>query len=113
MKPPVNRCTWVLEQQNNNEEPLQYSGRERWNSMGIIKAAADAVRGAFADQWLEVIEPGNMGDQTVFSAGVPTRRGQNTKGTPGVVSNGARIRVYPNQFMMLVDGGRVVDYTAE
>ena len=42
--------------------------------MGIIKAAADAVRGAFADQWLEVIEPGNMGDQTVFSAGVPTRR---------------------------------------
>ena len=45
MKPPVNRCTWVLEQQNNNEEPLQYSGRERWNSMGIIKAAADAVRG--------------------------------------------------------------------
>ena len=81
--------------------------------MGIIKAAADAVRGAFADQWLEVIEPGNMGDQTVFSAGVPTRRGQNTKGTPGVVSNGSRIRVYPNQFMMLVDGGRVVDYTAE
>ena len=81
--------------------------------MGIIKAAADAVRGAFADQWLEVIEPGNMGDQTFFSAGVPTRRGQNTKGTPGVVSNGSRIRVYPNQFMMLVDGGRVVDYTAE
>lgn len=81
--------------------------------MGIIKAAADAVRGAFADQWLEVIEPVNMGDQTVFSAGVPTRRGQNTKGTPGVVSNGSRIRVYPNQFMMLVDGGRVVDYTAE
>ena len=81
--------------------------------MGIIKAAADAVRGAFADQWLEVIEPGNMGDQTVFSAGVPTRRGQNTKGTPGVVSNGSRIRVYPNQFMMLVDGGRIVDYTAE
>ena len=81
--------------------------------MGIIKAAADAVRGAFADQWLEVIEPGNMGDQTVFSVGVPTRRGQNTKGTPGIVSNGSRIRVYPNQFMMLVDGGRVVDYTAE
>ncbi len=30
-----------------------------------------------------------------------------------MVSNGSRIRVYPNQFMMLVDGGRVVDYTAE
>lgn len=81
--------------------------------MGIIKASLEAVKGALADQWLEVIEPGNMGGSTVFSAGVLTRRGQNTKGTGNLVSNGSRIRVYPNQFMMLVDGGKVVDYTAE
>ena len=43
--------------------------------MGIIKAVASAVGGALADQWLEVIEPENMGEQTVFSAGVQTRRG--------------------------------------
>ena len=30
-----------------------------------------------------------------------------------MVSNGSVIHVYPNQFMMLVDGGKVVDYTAE
>ena len=29
------------------------------------------------------------------------------------VSNGSIIHVYDNQFMMLVDGGKVVDYTAE
>ena len=29
------------------------------------------------------------------------------------MSNGSVIHVYPNQFMMLVDGGKVVDYTAE
>ena len=29
------------------------------------------------------------------------------------VSNGSIVHVYPNQFMMLVDGGKVVDYTAE
>lgn len=81
--------------------------------MGIIKASVEAVKGALADQWLEVIEPENMGGSTVFSAGVLTRRGQNTKGTKNLVSNGSRIRVYPNQFMMLVDGGKVVDYTAE
>ena len=34
--------------------------------MGIIKAVTQAVGGAFADQWLEVIEADNMGDQTVF-----------------------------------------------
>ena len=81
--------------------------------MGIIRAAAHAVGGGLADQWLEVIEPENMGEQTVFSAGVQTRRGENRKGTPGTVSNGSVIHVYPNQFMMLVDGGKVVDYTAE
>lgn len=81
--------------------------------MGIIRAAAHAVGGGLADQWLEVIEPENMGEQTVFSAGVQTRRGENRKRTPETVSNGSVIHVYPNQFMMLVDGGKVVDYTAE
>ena len=49
--------------------------------MGIIKAAADAVRGAFADQWLEVIEPGNMGTRLFFllefpPAGARIQRGR-------------------------------------
>ena len=81
--------------------------------MGIIKAVASAVSGALADQWLEVIEADNMSDQTVFTRGVAVRKGQNTKGTDNTVSNGSVIHVYPNQFMMLVDGGKVVDYTAE
>lgn len=81
--------------------------------MGIIKAAATAIGGSLADQWLEVVEPGSMGDQTVFASGVKTRKGSNTKGTDNLVSNGSVIHVYPNQFMMVVDGGKVVDYTAE
>ena len=81
--------------------------------MGLIKAAIDTVRGSLADQWLEVIEADNMGDNTVFTSGVKTRVGQNTKGTTDLISNGSKIRVYPNQFMMLVDGGKIVDYTAE
>ena len=81
--------------------------------MGLIKAVAQAVGGSFADQWLEVIEPDDMGDQTVFTRGVLIRRGQNTKGTDDTVSNGSIIHVYDNQFMMLVDGGKIVDYTAE
>ena len=81
--------------------------------MGIIKAAAGAIGGGLADQWLEVIEPEEMGDQTVFTAGTAARRGANTKGSSNTVSNGSMIHVYPNQFMMLVDGGKVIDYTAE
>lgn len=81
--------------------------------MGLIKAVAQAIGGTLADQWLEVIEPDDMGDQTVFTRGVMIRKGQNTKGTDDTVTNGSVIHVYDNQFMMLVDGGKIVDYTAE
>ena len=83
--------------------------------MGIIKAVTTAVGGALADQWLEAVEPDDMGDRTVFVRGVQVRRGKgsNTKGSSDIVSDGSVIHVYPNQFMMLVDGGRIVDYTAE
>lgn len=81
--------------------------------MGIIRAAAQAVGGSFADQWLEVYEPEDMGEQTVVTGGVKTRNGQNTKGTPDTLSNGSIIHVYDNQMMLLTDGGKIVDYTAE
>ncbi|HOS17736.1 MAG TPA: SPFH domain-containing protein [Clostridia bacterium] len=85
--------------------------------MGIIKAVIGAIGGGLADSWLEVVECGDMGDNTVFASGVKVRQGdrrnQNVKGTADTVSNGSIIHVYDNQFMMLVDGGKVVDYTAE
>ncbi len=85
--------------------------------MGLIKALSSAVGGSLADQWLEVIEPNDMGDNTVFTKGIKVRkddrRGSNRRGTTDTVSNGSIIHVYPNQFMMLVDGGKIVDYTAE
>jgi len=85
--------------------------------MGIIKAVVSAIGGGLADQWLEVIEADSMGDNTVYTRGVKVRkddrRNSNVKGTEDTISNGSVIHVYPNQFMMLVDGGKVVDYTAE
>lgn len=81
--------------------------------MGIIKAITTAVGGGLSDQWLEVVEAGNMDDQTVFTSGVKIRKGSNTKGTDNTVSDGSVIHVYPNQFMLLTDGGKVIDYTAE
>lgn len=85
--------------------------------MGLIKSLGSAVGGSLADQWLEVIEPDSMGDNTVFTSGAmvkkDSKRNFNRKGTKDTVSNGSIIHVYPNQFMMLVDGGKVVDYTAE
>lgn len=85
--------------------------------MGIVRAAFQAAGGTLADQWLEVIEPLHMENTTVCTKGVSVRRndkrGGNRKGSADVISNGSVIHVYPNQFMLLLDGGKVVDYTAE
>ena len=85
--------------------------------MGIIKAATGSLGGALADQWLEVIEPNEMSDQTVFTKGIKVRkdakRGSNRKGTEDVITDGSIVHVYENMMMILVDGGKIIDYTAE
>lgn len=83
--------------------------------MGIIKAAIGAVGGTLADSWLDAIQAPDMGDNVVCCPGriITNKRSSNTKGNENVVSNGSKIHVYDNQFMILVDNGKIVDYTAE
>ena len=85
--------------------------------MGLIKAATSMIGGGLADQWIEVIEPDNMSDTTVMTKGVKVRkddkRGSNRKGTEDVLTDGTVVHVYPNMMMLLVDGGKIIDYTAE
>lgn len=85
--------------------------------MGIIKTAVDTVFGTINssvnDQFLEVIEPGEMGEGTVLTKGVKARKGAGRRSTPDTISDGSVIHVYDNQFMILTDGGKIIDYTAE
>ena len=78
--------------------------------MGIIRAALGAAAGALKDQFLEAVEPVDMVEHTVITTGV--LKGRNGRAS-GVISNGSVIHVYDNQFMMVVDGGKIIDYTAE
>ncbi len=84
--------------------------------MGIIRAAVNSVTGALADSWLEVIEAAPMANNDVIVPGQAVDqkgRSQNKKGGENLVSNGSIIHVLDNQFMIMVDGGKIVDYTAE
>lgn len=84
--------------------------------MGLIAAALGAVGGGLADQWLEVIEAEDMKEGVVLTKGIAVRkdkRSANKKGSGSIISNGSIIHVDQNQFMMLVDGGKIIDYTAE
>ena len=66
--------------------------------MGLIKAFAGAVGGSLGDQWLEAIEPAEMGEGVVCCEGVRVRKGDrrdsNTRGTEDAISNGSLIHVY-------------------
>ena len=79
-------------------------------AMGLIKAAFSSVTGTLKDQFLEAVEPVDMGEHTVFTTGVIKGKGGKAS---GIISNGSVIHVYDNQFMMIVDGGKIIDYTAE
>lgn len=85
--------------------------------MGIIKAAIQSATSTLADQWLDIIEPDTMDNTTLMCKGVlmskNKKRGSNTKGSVDYISDGSMIRVYPNMMMLLVDGGQIIDYTAE
>lgn len=81
--------------------------------MGLIKAAVSSVTGVFGDSWKEVIEPGNMTADTLLAAGIAAKKGSNSKGSENYITNGSIIHVFPNTIMLLIDGGRIVDYCAE
>ncbi|MCI7767054.1 MAG: SPFH domain-containing protein [Oscillospiraceae bacterium] len=81
--------------------------------MGLITAAVSSVSGSLADSWKEVIEPDEMSDSTLLVKGVAIKKGSNKRGTENVVSNGSIIHVFPNTLMLLMDGGKIVDYSAQ
>lgn len=85
--------------------------------MGIIRAVKDAIGGALTDQWLENYESAPMGPTTLTAPAVRVRkndrRNQNQNATVDTLNNGSIIQVKEGQFMLLTDGGKIIDYTGE
>ncbi len=82
--------------------------------MGIIQATASAVSGSLAAQWLEYIVSDRMDNNILMTRGVRVIRGKNGNEYSRVqtISNGSKIKIAPNQLMILCDGGQIVDYCA-
>lgn len=85
--------------------------------MGLIRTAISVIGGSLSDQWKEVIEADSMSSSTVMTTGIVARGGDrrnlNRSATEGTLTEGSVIHVYPNQFMIILDGGQIIDYTAE
>jgi len=81
--------------------------------MGLIKAALSAGSSTLADQWLEYIYCERMEDNVLMRKGVSKKEGSNTKGTDNIITNGSKIVVGEDQFLIVVSDGKIVDFTAE
>ena len=81
--------------------------------MGLIKAAIEAGSSTLADQWLEYIYCDRMDDNVLMRKGSAKSEGSNTKGTDNTITNGSKIVVGEDQFLIVVSDGKIVDFTAE
>ena len=83
--------------------------------MGLIKAALGSAGGILADQWREYFYCDSMDADVLMTKGTKrtSSRSSNTKGSDNIISNGAVIAVNEGQCMLIVEQGRIVEFSAE
>ena len=83
--------------------------------MGLIKAALGAAGGVLADQWREYFYCEAIPVDVLVTKGVKrtSSRSSNTKASDNVISNGSIVAVADGQFMMIVEQGKVVEFSDE
>ncbi len=86
--------------------------------MGFIKAFTGALGGTFADQWKDFYMPRQdvPGTAAVFQAvhqGENAGRGENTKGSENIISNGSKIIVPEGTALITVQDGGITGIIAE
>ncbi len=84
--------------------------------MGLIKAGLGALGGVLADQWKEFFYCEALPENVLVTKGqkvVNGKRSSNTKGSDNIISNGSKIAVNEGQFMIIVDQGKVVEFSGE
>ena len=83
--------------------------------MGLIKAAFGSVGGVLADQWREYFYCDSIPQNVLVTKGKKRINGRssNTKGSDNIISNGSVIAVNEGQCMMIVEQGKIVEFSAE
>ena len=83
--------------------------------MGLIKAIIGSAIGTIADEWLEYIYCDSMPGDVLMKKG-QARVGAysgNTGGDSNIISDGSKIAINEGQCMLIVENGRIVDFSSE
>ena len=81
--------------------------------MGLIKALTSSVSSTLGDQFKEFVTCPEVDKDVLIARGTVNHGAGNKKPTEGVISNGSKITVPQGWAMMLVDNGKVVEFSAE
>ncbi len=83
--------------------------------MGLIKAALGSMNSVLADQWKEFFYCDSMEADVLACKGNKrvSKRSSNTKGSDNLITSDSVIVVNDGQCMMIVDQGKIVEFTAE
>ncbi|MFJ7953193.1 SPFH domain-containing protein [Lysinibacillus sp. NPDC096418] len=82
--------------------------------MGLLKAGVGAFAGVLEDQWREYFYCEALTADVLVTKGLKrtTKRGSN-KGNDNIISNGSMIAINEGQCMMIVEQGKIVEFSSE
>ena len=81
--------------------------------MGLIKAALSSASSAFGDQFKEFVECPQVDNDVIIQRGIVKHGEGNKNYSEGVISNGSTIAVPQGMAMMIIDNGKIVEFTAD
>ena len=81
--------------------------------MGLLKATFNSVSSSLGDQFKEFIECPQVNNNVIIQRGTVKHGSGNKNYTEGVISNGSTIAVPEGMAMMIVDNGKIVEFSAE
>lgn len=81
--------------------------------MGLIKALTSSTSSALGDQFKEFVTCPSVDNQILIVKGQVNHGEGNKKPSEGVISNGSKIAIPEGWAMMLIDNGKIVEFSAE
>lgn len=81
--------------------------------MGLIKSFTSSLSSGFGDQFKEFVECPQIENDVIIQRGIVKHGEGNKNYTEGVISNGSTIAVPEGMAMMIIDNGKIVEFSAE
>ena len=81
--------------------------------MGLIKALTNSTGSVLGDQFKEFVTCPTVDSNVLIARGVVQHGEGNKKPSEGVITNGSKITIPQGWAMMLVDNGKVVEFSSE